>query len=93
MNKADQAELAGLHGTVARVLADQLSETIEIEEDGETKVVHTAAPALIAQAIKFLKDNDITATVEDDDNLSELEDIIKRKREKRSLRLVAGDKE
>ena len=93
MNKADQEELAGLHGTVARVLADQLSDKITISEEGETKEVYTAAPAVLAQAIKFLKDNNITASVEDDCNLSELEDMIKRKREKRNRRLVGNAEE
>lgn len=91
MSKAAEKELSELHGIVARVLRSQLEDTIVVSEDGETKELPTASPAVIAQAIKFLKDNDITATVEDDENLSALEEALKAKREKRRLRVVGEE--
>ena len=40
--------------------------------------------------IVFLKDNDITASIADDENMNELDDMLKRKREKRGLRLASS---
>lgn len=39
-------------------------------------------------AAKFLKDNDITASIENNDDMLELEESLKRKREKRKLRVI-----
>jgi hypothetical protein len=91
VSKATEDKLSALHGTVADVLSEQLRETMVVvdEDTGEEKEVLLASPAIIAQAIKFLKDNDITTSVADDDNMSELDDLLKKKREKRGLRLVA----
>jgi len=91
MSKSTEKELSELHGAVARVLKNQLEETIVItDENGEQKEVAVATPATLGVAIKFLKDNDITASVEDDDNLGELSDMLKQKRENRGrgLRLA-----
>ncbi|MCP4829619.1 MAG: hypothetical protein GY889_12185 [Proteobacteria bacterium] len=95
MTKATEEKLSALHGAVATVLTDQLTETIEVldEETNTTKTIYAASPAVMAQAIKFLKDNDITASIEDDSNISGLADMLKEKREKRGLRLVAGEVE
>ena len=95
MAKATEEKLSELHGVVATVLKDQLSETVIIadEDTGETKEIYTAAPATLAQAIKFLKDNDITASVEDDQNLNDLQELLRKKqtnREGRGLRLAGG---
>lgn len=91
MSKAPESELSELHGTIAKVLRTQLEDTIVVSEEGETKEIFTASPAVLAQAIKFLKDNNITASVEDDENLSDLEEALKAKREKRKLRIVGED--
>lgn len=92
MAKGSESQLSELHGVIAKVLKDQLSERITItdEETGEEREIYTATPATLAQAIKFLKDNDITVSVEDDENLSELDELLKKKREKRTLRLAAA---
>ena len=92
MAKGSEGQLSELHGAIAQVLKDQISERITItdEDTGETREIYTATPAVLAQAIKFLKDNDITVSVEDDENLSELDELLKQKREKRSLRLAAA---
>lgn len=82
---AAERELNELHTIVAKTLREGLEATMEVETDeGETKVVSLATPALIAQAIKFLKDNSITAIPEEDENLEALEDILKRKQKRGS---------
>ena len=61
MGKASEEALSDLHGTVARVLTKHLEDEIEIvTETGETKTISNCTPAMMAQAVKFLKDNDIT---------------------------------
>lgn len=88
MNKATEDQLSELHGLVARVLRGKLEDTITIMVDGPDgpveKEISAAEPAVIAQAIKFLKDNDITSSIADDKNLSDLEAALKNKRENRS---------
>ncbi len=91
MSKGTETQLSELHGIVAEVLRKQLEETVDItnEETGVTETVMTATPATLGVAIKFLKDNDITSSIEDDDNLQELDELLKKKREGRGLRLAA----
>lgn len=93
MSKSTEQELSELHGTVARVLKTQLTETIEVtnEDTGEKEVLLTATPAVLSAAIKFLKDNDITASVAEDENLGDLEELLAQKRNKRKLRLVGEE--
>jgi len=91
MARSTEQELSALHGEVARVLISQLSETITMtDENGEESVVAVATPATLGVAIKFLKDNDITASIADDENMNELDEMLKRKREKRGLRLASS---
>jgi hypothetical protein len=90
MSKSTEDELSSLHGAIAQVLIDQIKETIVItEEDGAEKEIYTVTPATLGVAIKFLKDNDITASIADDENLGELEEMLQVKREKRGLRLAS----
>jgi transcriptional regulator with PAS, ATPase and Fis domain len=90
MSKSTESELSELHGLVARVLTKQLSEEITVtDETGATQVINTATPATLGVAIKFLKDNDITTSVEDDDNMSDLKELLDEKRKKRSVRLAS----
>ena len=86
--KSSEQELSTLHGVVAQVLAAQLGETATFtDESGKEVTVMTAQPATISAAIKFLKDNDITSSVEDDDNLGSLQDQLAKRREARGTRL------
>ena len=92
MSKSTEQELSELHGTIARVLRSQLEETITItDENGVASEVAVASPATLGVAIKFLKDNDITASITEDENLSELSEQLKLKREKRGLRLASHE--
>lgn len=93
--KAPEKELSELHGVLAQVMKAQLSEQITMtDENGDENVVFTATPALLAQVSKFLKDNNITTSVEEDDNLSALEDMLNKRKEARGARLkVVGEDE
>lgn len=86
MSKANEDKLGALHGAVATVLTAQIShqqeETVfdgDGEEVGTGEMVYTAAPATIAAAIKFLKDNQITCDVEVDENMNNLRESLAKK--------------
>jgi hypothetical protein len=77
---ATEQALAGLHATVARVIAEQLGETLVLNQDevdageAEAERMYTASPALLTVAARFLKDNDVTADVgESADGMSAIE--------------------
>ena len=62
-------ELNGLHTLIARSL------TLRIEQDIQDNIPTDAAT--LGAAIKFLKDNNVTADPADADDLSELRDKLK----------------
>ena len=97
MSKASESKLSALHGAVADVLTAQLMHTVEettFDDDGNemgTGVqVYTAAPATVAAAIKFLKDNQITCDIEVDENMNNLRESLANKQ--RHSRLKAAGK-
>jgi len=81
--KATTAELDNLHNTVARVISDELiSQTKEVtyrdEESGEETVERGMVDTkLLGQAIAFLKNNNITADVLENDKMRSLAEDIK----------------
>ena len=78
---AKEDKLAELHCIVAQVLATQVGERVEEEqEDGTAVELYTATPALLTCAMKFLKDNEITCMREVGDNISKLEEALRAKR-------------
>ena len=86
MSKANETKLSNLHGKVAEVLIAQLSHTeaeVSYDADGiavETgEELFTASPATIAASIKFLKDNQITCDIEQDENMNNLRDTLNKK--------------
>jgi len=82
-------KLQGLHEALAEVLATQISATDSyVDEQGELVTMSSATPALLAVAAKFLKDNQITCTVEEDHNLGALEDLLSKKQKKGRLTLA-----
>lgn len=93
MARATESELELLHAAVAKVLREQIGgQTITIlGDDGEEKEVNLASPQIIAQAIKFLKDNSITATPEVGDDLNDLADMLKNKPQRGRTQLRAVD--
>ena len=89
MAKAKETELEKLHAEVAKILTKQVSAEMEMEIEGEAVLISTASPALLGQAIKFLKDNNITADPETDENLTELAEVLEKKRKQGRMRLVS----
>lgn len=71
-------ELNNLHTVVAKVLVNELTKSETIVVNGEEIEISTS-PAMVAQAIKFLKDNNISSTPEEDENLKSLEETLKHK--------------
>jgi hypothetical protein len=76
--KATEDHLNNLHG----IVTSRLVEAMSAEE---------VSPAMMAQAIKMLKDNDITTSIENNEGLSSLSDALREKRAKRKLRIVPGE--
>lgn len=63
MSKATETQVDDLHGLVAETLIEQIAaykrgEVFELDREGN-KIALPMPPALLAQAIKFLKDNGI----------------------------------
>lgn len=92
MSKATESKLATLHGKVADVLTAQLDhqvEDVEYDADGNAiptgNMMYTASPATIAVAVKFLKDNSITADMEQNENLNSLRDVLANKQKRSRL--------
>jgi len=86
MSKATEKKLGALHGAVADVLTAQLNHTEEetsFDEEGNMvgtgEQVHTATPATVAAAIKFLKDNQITCDIETNENMNNLRETLSKK--------------
>jgi len=93
MGKASEKLLGDLHGAIATVLTEQVlmteEETIinlagEVEGTGEQ--LYSCAPATIATAIKFLKDNAITCDVTLDVNTSNLAAALAKKQKHSRLK-------
>jgi len=75
MSKATEAALSTLHGVVAAELTRRILES-------------EATAADIGAAIKFLKDNHITASIEDNQGLSDLKRKLDEKIAKRNGNVV-----
>ena len=78
MTRASEDTLNNLHMTVAKVLTEQI-----YEEEPRA--------AMVSIAVKFLKDNDITCSIKDNQDMSILSDALKEKRAKRKLRIVGDE--
>ena len=93
MSKATEHKLGALHGAVATVLTEQVlmkEEETEINIDGEVEgtgeMCYNASPALLAAAMKFLKDNSITCDITVDDNMGKLADALAKKQKHSRLK-------
>lgn len=76
MSKATVDKLSDLHG----VVADELKRRIVDEE---------ATSADLSAAIKFLKDNNITASVEDNSQMKDLKEALERRAAARAKKHIA----
>jgi len=89
-DKVTDQELGGLHAALAMVIRHQVEAKADwVTEDGEHQEMFTASPALLAVAAKFLKDNDITCSVDDDSNLGRLDEILSGKQKQGRLSLAS----
>ncbi len=73
MSKASTTELESLHAEVAKELKRRIT-------------ANEASAADIGAAIKFLKDNSITAVIEDNSTMAALQEKLRARREKRSAK-------
>ena len=78
MARATEGTLSDLHEAVAQQLLNKVS-----DEDS-----HASWTSI---AIKFLKDNEITCSIEDNQDTSALSEKLKEKRAKRRLRVVGDE--
>lgn len=72
MNKADEKELAGLHGQLAKVLKDAISKDYIDPDTGEAL---PPPAAILNVARQFLKDNKIEAVNAEGSPLHDLSDL------------------
>lgn len=72
MNKADEKELAGLHGQLAKVLKDAISQEYT---DPDTGMPIPPPAAILNVARQFLKDNKIEAVSAQGSPLHDLADL------------------
>lgn len=92
MSKATEEKLSALHAAVADVLTAQVTHQqedvsfdAEGNEVGSGEMIYTASPATIAVAVKFLKDNSITADINTNENLNSLRDQLANKQKRSRL--------
>jgi len=98
MSKATDKLLGELHGRVAKTMLEALEASDqaqglldEYETDLPNDVVNYLKksamnnPALLTAVTKFLKDNSITCVIEDNNDMSELEERLKNKRHKKRI--------
>ena len=97
MSKASDTQLGLLHGKLAKSMSDALEASeaaiLLLEEYDELpeKVrmfleKHALAnPALLTTVARFLKDNSITCTIEDHEEMSILEKTLKNKKRRSSV--------
>lgn len=92
-NAALEGSLGTLHSLLAIVMTNQLKQTGEVakydidgsmllNDDGEpiTEKEFLASPQLMAVVTKFLKDNEITATAEQSEEVANLADEVAERR-------------
>lgn len=81
MSKASEHDLGTLHGVIARGLAEVISEgvTVGTSEDGEP-IKATAPAAYFMAGITMLKNNNITADADKNDDLRALSEKLAAKR-------------
>lgn len=96
MTKASDKSLGQLHGKLAEVMlksltdSDVASELLDAYEDELPsdvikflQRVGNTNPALLTAVSKFLKDNDITCVIEDNNDMTELQRLLQQKKNAR----------
>ena len=80
MSKASEKDLSELHGTVARGLNRLLKDGVEVSTKEGTATIDAPA-AYYGVAVALLKNNNITADPEKNEELASLSDLLKKKRQ------------
>ena len=80
MNRASEADLGILHKALAEALLAGL-----YNDEGHLSV------KVASVAVKFLKDNDITCSISDNQEMEDLNKALAEKRNKRRLRIVGEE--
>ena len=78
---ASDKTLGNLHELVATAFSEQVKGYTEIDEEGKERIIRPS-PALLGAAVTFLKNNNITADVEGNTALRDLNDKLKARRNK-----------
>lgn len=86
---ASDKTLGELHKQVAAALTEQVAGYTVVEDDVEKLV--RPSPALLGAAIAFLKNNNITADVEDNAALRDLGEALKARSKKRLPQAMLDD--
>ncbi len=88
MSKASEAELSELHGTIARELTKVIKDGVELPtKDGEGTTRMTAPAAYFGVAVALLKNNNITADPEKNEELKELNEKLQARRQSKRSEL------
>ena len=87
---ASDKVLGNLHAAVANALTEQVAGVTETDAEGNEKLVR-ASPALLGAAITFLKNNNITADVENNEELRQLSDALAARRKKKIPQAVLDE--
>jgi hypothetical protein len=94
---ATEHEMEILHKAVATVLTSQINHQEEVvtwdaegNEVSTGEMKYTAAPATMAAAIKFLKDNQITCDIEDNKEMGSLKKALDQKQKRSRLGNAKG---
>lgn len=86
MSKASEQELAELHGALARGLKDIITDGADVvTKEGVAKV--TAPAAYFGVAVALLKNNNITADPEKNEELRDLNDKLQARRQSKRTEL------
>lgn len=86
---ASDKQLGSLHAKVAAALTEQVEGYTVVEDDVEKLV--RPSPALLGAAIAFLKNNNITADVEDNAALRDLGEALKARSKKKLPQALLDD--
>jgi hypothetical protein len=86
VTKASEAELSRLHGALARGLTDIITDGVEVPtKEGSVKV--TAPAAYFGVAVALLKNNNITADPEKNEELRDLNEKLQARRQNKRTEL------
>lgn len=87
MTKATEAELSALHGALARGLTEIIKDGVDVPLKGGDVVKVAAPAAYFGVAVALLKNNNITADPEKNEELRDLNDKLQARRQSKRTEL------